>query len=457
MYGHLAALAVLADLHSGCCPSITTAQEKIRGRAEAAHSTPDLGMQPEEQAGEAAVDAEEDNSKFDIGTEYRLRWEHVDNPDLGLGGTRDQVLMQRLLVHADVNWRPGLRTFVQIGSHLAIRTPGEQGPTDEDYLDVTQAFIDLSATRGRSRVTLRLGRQELSLGSSRLISVREGANVRRAFAGARAFWQADVFRMDYIYVHPVTVGRGQFDNNSDKRQRLIGVYASTPIAGAGALSVDVYLLDYSRRDASFAGVTDRERRHSLGARVHGSRTSFDWDIEGVFQFGSFGNHRISAWTLASDTGFRLSRLNGRPRFGMKADVASGDRDPADDKLGTFNPLFPKLPYFTEAGLVAPANLMDVHPNLSLEVTKTFNLQLGANFLWRHRRADAFYTPPLQMVSLPSRRSRYLGRQQEISATWTRTHGAEIKAWYVNFIPSDAIRSVGGRETRFFVLSVNLRL
>ncbi len=48
-----------------------------------------------------------------------------------------------------------------------------------------------------------------------------------------------------------------------------------------------------------------------------------------------------------------------------ADVISGDSDPDDGELGTFNPLFPRGKYFGALSPVGPRNLIDVKPTLTV--------------------------------------------------------------------------------------------
>jgi len=67
----------------------------------------------------------------------------------------------------------------------------------------------------------------------------------------------------------------------------------------------------------------------------------DYNFEFVFQWGSFGGGDIRAWMVASDTGYTFRYLPLRPRIGLKADIASGDSDPNDRDLQTFNAMFSK--------------------------------------------------------------------------------------------------------------------
>ena len=85
----------------------------------------------------------------------------------------------------------------------------------------------------------------------------------------------------------------------------------------------------------------------------GRFAGFDYDWEPVLQFGNFDGGELWAWTIATDTGYTFASVPWAPRIGLKADVASGDRDADDSTLGTFNPLFFKAGYFNDASLLRP--------------------------------------------------------------------------------------------------------
>jgi hypothetical protein len=393
-----------------------------------------------------------------IGGELRERGEAVRNPDFGLDLPRDRVLLHRALLHLDLHLGPQVRTFVQFGSFLQTGRLGAPGPTDLDRLDLTQGFADLSVPTGDlGRLTLRGGRQEISFGSSRLVSVRESPNVRRAFDGGRAFWTAGSYRLDAFLVRPVALSPGIFDDRSDTTQGFGGLYLTGPVPAVGALRADLYYFGLRRDDSDFLPGTARETRHTLGTRLFGKAAGWDWDVEGAVQSGSFGRDRIRAWTVASDAGFTFAELPLSPRLGLKADIASGDGNPKDRTLGTFNPLYPKLPYFSEAGLVAPANVMDLQPTVTLQLTPSLTLLLGYNSLWRHRRQDAFYAPPLQPVpGTEGGGSRYIGRQLIADLEWQATENISVKAGYVHATPGDTLRKVGGRTVDFGYGSVAYR-
>jgi uncharacterized membrane protein YphA (DoxX/SURF4 family) len=384
-----------------------------------------------------------------LGGEARIRGEFARRPDFGLRIREDQAVLSRTLMHADVHAIPGVRAFVQLGAYFATGREEGDGPIDEDRLDLAQAFLDISVAAGPGRATLRGGRQEAAFGSARLVSTRENPNVRRSFDGGRVFWEGGDTRVAAFYLRPVEPERGVFDNRSDSREELYGLYATGSLAPG--LYTDIYYIGFGRANAAFAQGVAFEDRHSLGVRLFGARRGTDWDIEAVYQFGSFGPADISAWTVAADVGYTFSDIAWQPRLGLKTDIASGDQDPGDRRLGTFNALYPKLPYFTEAGLIAPANIIDLHPTLGLAPRADLTVAFGVNMLWRHRRGDAFYAPPLKPVAIAG--GRYVATQGEVAAEWQVSRHVELKAWYVHAFAGEALKAAGGGNVSFAAASI----
>ena len=117
-----------------------------------------------------------------------------------------------------------------------------------------------------------------------------------------------------------------------KSQALYGLYATFAPESIAPLKIDLYWLGYERDQGRFAAAQGREHRHSFGTRLFGSAKNWDWNLEAVFQIGHVGSQTISAWIVASDTGFIFTALLWSPRLGLKADIASGDKNPSDGRL-----------------------------------------------------------------------------------------------------------------------------
>lgn len=372
------------------------------------------------------------SSWLTLGGEARERFEYFENANWGLGRQDDNgYFLHRFMLHADAHAGENFRFFTQFKSGLESGREGGPRAADRDDFDVHQLFVDVRIPFGEDRsLTFRPGRQEIIFGSQRLVSVRESPNVRQSFDAARATLRWNGWQLDTFAAHPVETDRGVFDDGADEDTKFWGLYGVAPFKLLPGAKVDFYYLGIERDSASFAQGTARERRHSIGTRLWGAHTGWDWNFEVIYQFGEFGDGRISAWTTASDTGFTFADTPWKPRLGLKANVTSGDRDPNDADLETFNALFPKGAYFAENGLIGPANHMDVHPSIELHPTRSLTVTSDAAFFWRESSHDGVYNSGLN-VARPGLAggSSYVGAQTAVQIEW-QLH--RHLAWTANY-------------------------
>jgi hypothetical protein len=385
-----------------------------------------------------------DNCYLTLGGDIRERYEYARNPSWGLDPPDGNgYLLQRYMLHADLHLGPQFRIFVQLKSGLANGQPDGPRPPDEDQLDFHQAFVEtrLWAPRDGTSLNIRAGRQEVNLGSSRVIGIREGPNVRQSFDGARLTLQHARWSIDVLALRPAETNRGIFDDSPNHKQSFWGIYAAGPLRARKA-NLDLYYLGLDRKTHRFDQATAREQRHSLGARLSGKPANWDYDTEAIYQFGTFGPARIRAWTAASNTGYTWTHLRLQPRLGLKADVASGDKNPRDQTLGTFNAIYPKGAYFSQADLLGPYNLMDLHPSLTLRITRTLTLTPDADFFWRHSRQDGIYDTPGNLLTsgktVPARR---IGSHANLALEWKATRNLTLEAHYLHFFPGPYLQQV----------------
>jgi hypothetical protein len=392
-----------------------------------------------------------------FGGEARERYESSDNPVFGLDSpTQNDYLLQRLMLNADLRYAQKFRVFAELVSGLTAGWSGPPSPLQDDSLDLLQGFVEFSQPAGQGKATVSAGRQEMHLGSSRLVSTRESPNIRRAFDGVKASWSDDSRRVDAFYMRPVLPETGSFNDRSTSAQSLWGVYASFPVRGVSGLSLDTYYLGFDKQVAKYSQGIGHELRHSIGVRAFGERAEFDWNLEAVWQWGSFASDNIRAWTASADIGYTFEDVRFRPRLGLKADAISGDDNLADHTLETFNPLFPKLPYFSEANLATPANLLDLQPSLQLSLPHAVELHWSWNPLWKFARADAFYAPPLQPVAGTARTPhRDVGWQMSGTIEWHASHSVALGGTYVGYSPGSVTEDAGGRSGSFLAAWVQV--
>ncbi|MGH8246440.1 MAG: alginate export family protein, partial [Gammaproteobacteria bacterium] len=193
----------------------------------------------------------------------------------------------------------------------------------------------------------------------------------------------------------------------------------------------------------------REERHTVGVRFFGKRGSWDFNQEAIYQFGRFGSGAINAWSVATDHGCTLENVWGKPRLGLKAAIASGDRGTNSANLQTLNPLFPRGNYFTEASLLGPQNFWDVHPCLQLRPFPKWSFETGADFYWRESLHDGIYTPGGSVIYRGDPNlARFVGTDLSCVIGWQATRHINISAGYTHFFAGRFIRQNGGEHVNY---------
>jgi Alginate export len=364
--------------------------------------------------------AEDGSYCLTLGGEGHWRYEYIQNPTFGATPQdRQGVALQRYSALADLHLGPSFRLFSQLTSALQTGRRGGPSPVDQNDIEFQNLFADVRiAPSAETALTLRGGRQELAFGSGRIVDVREGPNVRHTFDGGRAISDIMGWRLDGLYVAPRIDHRGPFDDSTSNQEALWGVSATRTALEQAAGAIEFYYLGYRNDSATYAQGTAQETRHSLGTRLSGTSGFWDWNWEALYQFGSFGSSDIRAWTLATDTGFTISPAVWKPRFGLSANVASGDKNPNDRRLETFNPLFPRGSYFSADATLGPCNFFNLQPSLRIHPVNNWTVEIDYNLFWRLETADGVYAPSGRLLrAAGGSGQRYVATGLSLSSEW----------------------------------------
>jgi hypothetical protein len=380
-----------------------------------------------------------------LGLTLRERYESVNAPSFGIGpNRRDSYLLQRLWIHADVHFNSDFRVFTELESALA---PGKGTitPVDQNPLDVRLAFLEYTHRFSQGTLKARIGRQEFAFDLQRFVSLRDGPNVRQAFDAVWIDWETGPWRFIGFVSQPVQYNpQGVFNDSSGPSFRFHTLRVERHVLGDNELSA--YYSRYERENATFLDASGAEHRNVFDVRFAGASVGFDWDLEAMGQTGNVGNKNIRAWALGSRVGYTFSNIPLRPRLGLQADAASGDRRRGDGTLGTFNPLFPNGYYFTLAGFTGYTNLIHLKPSLTITPASNLTLTAAVGLQWRQTTADAIYVQPnIPLAGTAGRPGRWSGAYGQIRADWAITPNLSAAVEAVHYQIGDAIRRAGGRN------------
>ena len=335
------------------------------------------------------------NAYLSLGGQFRPRFEHYSNR-FWLAEEDQNFYSQRLAFHSDLVLGKHLRLF---GELYHGYTSHEEEFAEYDELDFFQAFVEIKIPiQEKQNLTLRFGRQEMGLGATRLVGIREGPNIRRSYDMARLIFSKNKTKIQGFYGKEVRPLFEAFDNEfslfdeAATNPQLWGIYSQFPIKGVNGMN-ELYYLGFQVGNAFFSDVLGEEKRHTIGLRRFGKLGKhWKYNTEIIYQFGTIGNDDISAFSIDTDWHYELNETNWKWTPGLKLEYASGDKAANDGKNNSFNPMFVNPAYYSLAATITPVNILGIHPSLSAQPSEKLKLYIEWAIFWRASENDGLYRP-----------------------------------------------------------------
>jgi len=395
----------------------------------------------------------ERRSYLTLGGGYRARLQHFTNRNW----TEEDVTSysQRASLHAQLVLGDHLKIFGEL--YHGYSTSGQEF-LETDVLDLHQGFVRWESSVGESStLAVSVGRQEMELGASRLVGLREGPNLRRSFDMAHAVVSIKETDLQVFYGKEVAIGFEAFDNSGGVFQADATAPTLWGIFGDFSLpfligKTELYYLGFHRPMSFFHDGQGEEVRHSFGIRRFGTvKKNGRYNTEFIYQFGSLGDNIVRAFNFEGDWQHTFPRLPWRLTLGLKLDWSSGDATLGDGRLQTFNPLFVNPAIYSLAGVNTPANLTSLHPSILLFPAKGWLIYADYAFFWRTSLNDGLYAPPA-FLSRPamSLTERDIGNVVGLNVTYTIHRNLSVNLLSSYFIPGSFIEASGASEATFFV-------
>lgn len=323
---------------------------------------------------------------LEITGELRNRSEYRQNADFDSQLGDEQVfVLQRLRV--GLHWRlpNNLEAFVQLQDS---RLWGEAGSTTQPLsnADVYQAYFELRQLAGKP-LSLRFGRQELNLGSRRLVAAPEWGNTGRAFEAARLLYRPNNLALD-VWLAQI---RDKNATRVDGNQELAGAFLTTGKISTRLLDLYVLLL-VDDRDFPIGSSSGKSLMlGTLGGRLAGTLWSrLAYDAEGAFQTGRHGSLDVAAYALVLQGQVKLWQT-WAPQVGAAYKFGSGDSNPKDNKLETFSALFPASHgQFGAMDYASWSNIADVVLTAEVAPAPVWRLRAQWHYLRLAHGNDAWY-------------------------------------------------------------------
>lgn len=251
--------------------------------------------------------------------QVRPRFEYRD-PLFTASGSDDFVSMRsRLGLAASLS--DDIALFVQLQD---VRFWGEDRTISlaPGVTELHQGYIAIARIAHRG-FAARIGRQEIVLGSERLVGNLDWAPRARSFDGVRATLGSNDRRSLDLFATVLS------DRTAGRATDALFNGAWATLRLAHGVSADIFALH------NYARPTPTDQA-TVGARIARLRPAWAAELEAAFQFGQRLDRDVSAWMLRASAG--PAWAGGRSRLLLSFEHYSGG-DPEDDVVRVFDTLF----------------------------------------------------------------------------------------------------------------------
>ncbi len=348
---------------------------------------------------EIPLSKKNDNSHISFGGELRLQYYNIQTGNFGdvRPGTYadESFLEQRYMLHSDFQISPYFRGFAQLTSNHNAGDKNIRPQIDLNDLDLMQLFGEIRFPT-KVKLSLRLGRQAISYGyTARMIGIREGPSVRKAYDGVTLLFNSKKFSTDIFAYAPVLINDGIFDDTTSREEYHYGTYLKLKLQRRSA--IELYYFGSHRDNAFYVDQSNSENRHSIGTRGYHNTRNYKLSLESTYQFGRFGDDTISAFQVDFQGEYSLNQFALNPTFLLQADIQSGDKNSKDGRINTFRSIGAK-PIGDSPFSFGSSNIYAIKPEFEITILKKLRLKTTYLSVWRFSDEDFIYTTSMSRVA-----------------------------------------------------------
>ncbi len=410
-----------------------------------------------------------DPLKVDL--EFRHRMEYRNNFDFR-DSIDDKDTFHLGRTRLNLNFQPikELGFFIQGQDSKIWESQVSNKAPFENYFDLRQLYIDymdeiMIDALTLNKLSARVGRQEFSYGAQRLLGGFNWSNVAQTFDGGKIgahfstlHLQLDIFTGDKTSIKSPREMDDLFDGSS--RERIYAYYA-TAKAFHESLIENYLIRRETWRNISFGPSGSGEvDNYTLGGRIKKAFSNgIDYEVETAGQWGDFKDQDVRAMMAVGILGYTLDHP-WKPRVAFEFDYGSGDSDPSDGKLTTFDNLYPTNHlFYGYIDFISLQNLNDYRFQISAKPHKKWKLQADLHLIYLDTVKDSYYSVGRSVVRTASGPADdHLGDEIDVTADYKFNDYVNIGVGYSHFFAGDYLRDTGANDAAdFFYLQTTILL
>jgi hypothetical protein len=374
-----------------------------------------------------------------FGGEFRTRFEGYDG-----GGfkpaTSDAYMLSRLQLNLTIKPTSWLKFFAEGQDARAIgKSPA--APPFQNTWDIRQAYVELGGGE-KQMFGLRMGRQEVNFGDQRVIGGLNWTNTARTFDAVRGTVHYNGYRLDAFSMSVVNQVDGTWDHHQ-QGNNLHGLYGGIEKLVPRATIEPYVLWRLQPSVRNEAGTIARLDEKVLGIRWVGKLPmGFDYGLEMVKQLGSLGANDVRAWAGHWVIGVTDAKARLKPRGFLEYNYATGDGNPKDGVIGTYDQLYPTShDKYGLADQVGWRNIKDFRAGIETKPAKNVTAAIVYHDWLLANRYDALYNAASAAIARSANGSAgtHVGQELDLIGTWTFYKPLQISAGFGHIFPGEVLR------------------
>jgi len=410
-----------------------------------------IGSQPGESGPAAAQDTATDSlGSFLKRTvaftgQIRLRVESTRGTDFSLTPA-DAYALTRLrlgLGFQPVSW---LRIYGEAADDRAYFYKTTPPSTLDDPFDLRQGYIEAGALEGNG-VRVRVGREDMTIGSGRLVAVGDWGNDAKTFDVARGTITSGIFNMEVIAGSPVLIDTTRFDRHKPGEHFYVAYTTLRHILPGG--SIEPYFMAKTQ-----AGTDDVKSKDGhlgeadtlyAGTRLIGALPGrFDYSLEGVREAGHYSNDVVDAWGYVAGGGWTVNHSAFKPHISSDYVWASGDDGKKDGFHQAFDCMYGlNQPLNSMTGQVSWKNIEDWRAGVDFYPVKKLKVKIDYRDYWLATLADGLYNSSgTRTVFDAKATSNHVGEGVDAQVIYTLNSKTVVGFGFGKLTPGEYLKQAG---------------
>jgi Alginate export len=325
---------------------------------------------------------------FSFTGEFRSRWEGGLGTDFALT-PRDSYVLTRVRLGLAFKPTPWLRFFAETQDARAMFYRVTPGTGVDNPFDWRQGWVELGVAEGPG-MRLRVGRQDFTLGSGRLVGSGDWTNVTKTFNLARATVTQNGFKMDIFAGSVVAIDPARMDR-AKPGEHFYGSYVTLDKVLRGAAFEPYAFLKTALKVKSKDGKIGNTDTVYLGGRLAGKAPgALDYSLEAVKEVGMYADDAINAFGFAGGGGWTIPTLPWSLRLNSDYAFATGDSGAIDGHHQSFDYLYGPQSINSLTQQFAWKNIKDWRAGLDFKPFKKLTAKISFRDYWLANVRDSLY-------------------------------------------------------------------